>query len=95
MVCHRPKNKIRRLIQPLAKSVKVKHQYDDRLFPPPFKSPAKLCSDQGKTAWVSGGLGATNACTRMYRLAFIAEHGMRSYKAISGPPVPGARVGRP
>ena len=38
-------------------------------------------------AWVSGGLGATNACTGMYRLAFIAEHGMRSYKGISGPPV--------
>jgi len=31
----------------------------------------------------------------MYRLAFIAEHGMRSYKANLGPPVPGARVERP
>ena len=29
---------------------------------------------------VSGGIGATNACTWMYRLAFIAEHGLRSYK---------------
>ena len=46
-------------------------------------------------AWVSGGLGATNACTGMYRLDFIAEHGMHSDKDISGPPVPGARVGRP
>jgi len=31
----------------------------------------------------------------MYRLAFIAEHGMRSYKAVLGLPVPGARVNRP
>jgi len=46
-------------------------------------------------AGVSGGIGATNACTGMYSLAFIAEHGMRSYKAISGQLVPGARVGRP
>jgi len=31
----------------------------------------------------------------MYRLAFIAKHGMRSYKVVLGPPVPGARVERP
>jgi hypothetical protein len=31
----------------------------------------------------------------MYRLAFIAKHGMRSYKANLAPPVPGARVERP
>jgi len=30
----------------------------------------------------------------MYRLAFIAEHGMRSYKAVLGLPVRGARVNR-
>jgi len=65
------------------------------LFSPPFKPAEKWCSDWGKTAGVSGGLGATNACTWMYRLAFIAEHGMRSYKAVLGPPVPGARVERP
>ena len=35
----------------------------------------------GLQAGVSGGKGATNACTGMYRLAFIAEHGLRSYKA--------------
>ena len=44
---------------------------------------------------MSSGLGATNACTWMYRLAFIVEHGMRSYKAVLGSPVPGARVNRP
>ena len=44
---------------------------------------------------MSGGTGATNACTRMCRLAFIAEHGMRSYKAVLGLPVPGTRVNRP
>ena len=31
----------------------------------------------------------------MYRPAFIAEHGMRSDKAVLGSPVPGARVNRP
>jgi len=64
-------------------------------FIPPFKPSAKWCSNQGKLAGVSDGIGVTNACTRMYRLAFIAEHGMRSYKAILGPLVPGAREGRP
>ena len=34
----------------------------------------------GLQARVSGGIGATNACTGMYRLAFIAAHGMRSNK---------------
>jgi hypothetical protein len=44
---------------------------------------------------VSGGLGATNACTWMYRPAFIAKHGVRSYKVILGSLVPGARGSRP
>ncbi len=35
----------------------------------------------GLQAGVSGGIGATNACTRMYRPAFITEQGLRSYKA--------------
>jgi hypothetical protein len=34
----------------------------------------------GLRTGVSGGGGATNACTGMYRLAFIAEQGLRSYK---------------
>ena len=34
----------------------------------------------GLRRWVSGGIGATNACTRMYRPDFIVEHGMRNYK---------------
>ncbi len=35
----------------------------------------------GLRTGVSGGIGATNACTRMYRLDFIVEHEMRSDKA--------------
>ena len=31
----------------------------------------------------------------MYRPAFIAKHGMRSYKAVLGLLMPGARVNRP
>ncbi len=67
----------------------------DFFHPPPFKPAEKWCPYWGKTPGVSGEIGATNACTRMYRLAFIAEHGLRSYKAVLAPPVPGARVERP
>ena len=43
-------------------------QHTIRAVNPPFKPAAKWCSDQGEMAGVSGGIGATNACTRMYRL---------------------------
>ena len=50
-----------------------------------FKPPSLCAGNEsisvGLQAGVSGGIGATNACTWMYRLAFIAEHGLRSYKA--------------
>jgi len=64
-------------------------------YPPLFKPAEKWCPDWGKLAGVSGGIGATNACTWMYRPAFIAKHGMRSYKAVLGLTVPGARLNRP
>ena len=44
---------------------------------------------------MSGDLGATNACSWVYRPDFIVEHGMRSDKAVLGLPVPGAGVNRP
>ena len=65
------------------------------LFLPPFKPAEKWCPDWGELSGVSDGLGGTNACTGMYRLAFIAKHGMHSYKDNSGSPVPGARGNRP
>ena len=50
-----------------------------------FKPPSLCAGNEsisvGLQAGVSGEIRATNACTWMYRLAFIAEHGLRSYKA--------------
>ena len=50
-----------------------------------FNSPSLCAGNEsisvGLLTGVSGGIGATNACTRMYRLDFSVEHGMRNVKA--------------